>query len=183
MKAFFSKYRQYVGLAAALALVGVDQLTKWLAEIYLPRSDAVNLISINGREVLNFYYCTNNGSAFSMMQGKTGFLITVTAIIIATLVFGLLSKKVKRVRYVISFSLIIGGGLGNLIDRVFRNGNVIDFIDVRIIDFPIFNFADICAVIGGIMLCVFVAIDETREAKKKKQAKVAEGTDEENGND
>lgn len=83
-------------------------------------------------------------------------------------------KHVRRPWYILSFSLVIGGGVGNLIDRIFNDGNVVDFIDVRIINFAIFNFADICAVCGGILLCVLVIIDEVQEVKAKKAAK-AEG--------
>jgi signal peptidase II len=55
-----------------------------------------------------------------------------------------------------SLILIISGGFGNLIDRVFRDGKVIDYIDARFIDFPVFNFADICVVIGAILLAVYI---------------------------
>lgn len=72
-------------------------------------------------------------------------------------------------------ALIVGGGTGNLIDRLFNNGSVVDFIDVRIINFPIFNFADICAVVGGVLLCLAVVIDEIRESRAKKGAEVPAG--------
>ena len=59
----------------------------------------------------------------------------------------------------------LAGGLGNLIDRLLR-GEVVDFIDVRIINFAVFNVADICAVLGAIGLLLFVVIDEIKEQKK-----------------
>lgn len=61
---------------------------------------------------------------------------------------------------------------------MFNGGAVIDFIDVRIINFAIFNFADICAVVGGILLCLFVVIDEVKESRQKKQGKSAESAPE-----
>ncbi len=175
MKAFLSKYRQYAGLLLAAALVGIDQWTKWLVSTNMQlNGPPVNLLKIGGKEVLNLYYCTNNGTAFSMLEGKTTFLIVITSAVILVLIAGLLLKKIKRPEFVVSVSLIIGGGVGNLIDRLFRNGSVIDFIDVRIINFAIFNFADICAVVGGILMCLFVIIDEVKESKEKKARKAGE---------
>ena len=83
-------------------------------------------------------------------------------------------------------SLIIGGGIGNLLDRLFNGGAVVDFIDVRIINFAIFNFADICAVVGGILLCLFVIIDEGKENRQKKLSKSGDSAPEKpnaDGND
>lgn len=171
MRAFLSKYRQFAALLLAAALVGIDQLTKWLVASNMEMYKALNLIKIGDTEVLNLYYCTNNGSAFSMMEGKTAFLIVVTSVVILVLIAGLLLKKIHRAPYVVSVALIIGGGIGNLLDRIFNSGSVVDFIDVRIINFPIFNFADICAVVGGILLCLFVIIDEIKESKAKKAQK------------
>lgn len=173
MKAFLSKYRQYAALVLALVLVGIDQLTKWLISTNMELNSTVHLIQVGDTEVLNFYYCLNSGSAFSMMEGKTVFLIAITSLVIVALIVGLLTKRIKRAPYVAAVSLIIGGGIGNLIDRVFNGGAVIDFIDVRIINFAIFNFADICAVVGGILLCLFVVIDEIKESRQKKLGKSA----------
>lgn len=179
MKAFLSKYRQYAGLLLAAVLVGIDQWTKWLVSTNMQLNGSpINLLEIGGKEVLNLYYCTNNGTAFSMLEGKTTFLIVITSAVILVLIAGLLLKKINRPEFVVSVSLIIGGGVGNLIDRLFRNGSVIDFIDVRIINFAIFNFADICAVVGGILMCLFVIIDEVKESKEKKARKAAEAENE-----
>lgn len=175
MKAFLSKYRQYAALVLSLLLVVIDQLTKWLISTNMELNSVVNLIKIGDTEVLNLYYCLNIGSAFSMMEGKTIFLIAITSVVIAALITGLLTKKIRRPSFVIAVSLIIGGGIGNLIDRIFNEGAVVDFIDVRIINFAIFNFADICAVVGGILLCLFVIIDEVRENRQKKLGKNADG--------
>lgn len=183
--AFLGKYRQYAALLLAAVLVGIDQFTKWLISSNLEMYNAVNLIKFGDTEVLNLYYCTNDGSAFSMMEGKTAFLIIVTSVVIAALILALLLKKIRRPQYVISVALIIGGGAGNLVDRLFNSGSVVDFIDFRIINFPIFNFADICAVVGGILMCLFVIIDEIKESRAKK-AQERSGADKEagkNGND
>ena len=186
MKAFLSKYRQYAALVLAALLVGIDQLTKQLVVSNMQMYDVINLIKVGDVEILNLFYCTNNGSAFSMMEGKTFFLIGITSLVIVALIVGLVLKRVRRVPYVMAFALIIGGGIGNLADRLFNNGLVVDFIDVRVINFPIFNFADICAVVGGILLCLTVVIDEIRENRAKKARRSQSGQDAEpksDGND
>ena len=82
----------------------------------------------------------------------------------------------------LAVSLIIAGGIGNLIDRVFNNGQVVDFIDFRIINFPVFNFADICAVCGAIILMIVVVVDEIREKKHKKTVDNAENNSDDTNN-
>lgn len=173
---------QYLGLALAAVLVGIDQLTKWLVVSNMNLQDSIHLIMFGDTEVLNISYYLNSGAAFSKFEGKTTMLIIVTSVVIVALVAMLIIKKVKRTPYIIAISLIIGGGVGNLIDRIFNDGLVVDFIDFRIINFAIFNFADICAVCGAGMLFVMVVIDEIRESRKKRLEGSAEKANE-NGND
>lgn len=161
----------YIWLLISAVLVGIDRLTKWLVVINMEPSDTIRLIKIGDKEVLNLYYTLNNGAAFSRLSGKTMFLIIITSLVILWLLFLMVAKKVHRPVYLASISLILGGGIGNLIDRIFNNGLVVDFIDVRIINFPIFNFADICAVCGAGLLLVTVVFDEIREHKRKRAEK------------
>ncbi len=163
-----------LGLLGAAVLVGIDQLTKWLVVSNMQLHESIQLIKIGELEVLNFSYYLNDGSAFSMFGGKTEMLICVTSLMMGAMLCAMVLKKVKTLPYIISFSLIIAGGVGNLIDRLFNDGLVVDFIDVRMINFAIFNFADICAVCGGILLCVLVIIDEAAE---KRAAKLAANDD------
>lgn len=170
-------------LLLSAGLVGIDRLTKWLIVSNMELSDTIHLIKIGDKEVLNFYYCLNSGAAFSKLSGKTVFLIVITSAVILWLIFLIVTKKVHRTVYLVSISLILGGGVGNLIDRIFNDGKVIDFIDVRIINFPIFNFADICAVCGAGLLMLTVIIDEVKEHKRKKAARISEENEEENSLD
>ena len=175
-----------LGLLGAAVLVGIDQLTKWLVVSNMQLHESIQLIKIGELEVLNFSYYLNDGSAFSMFGGKTEMLICVTSLMMGAMLCAMVLKKVKTLPYIISFSLVIAGGVGNLIDRLFNDGLVVDFIDVRMINFAIFNFADICAVCGGILLCVLVIIDEAAEKRAAKQATANEDTAEEvkqDGND
>jgi len=166
---------QYVWLLFAAAMVGIDRLTKWLITSNMGLNDTIHLIKIGDTEVLNFYYCLNSGAAFSKLSGQTILLVVLTSIVIVGLLVLMIAKKVKRPIHMAAVSLIIGGGIGNLIDRIFNNGLVIDFIDVRIINFAIFNFADICAVCGAGMLMIVVIVDEIREKKRKKLASAQNG--------
>lgn len=157
----------YISLAVAVVLVGIDQFTKWLVATYIKPQHSVNLISVNGREWLNLTYQENTGAAFSILRDKQLFLIILTSIIILGVIILILTKRIKKKAYIWSFSLIVAGGIGNLIDRIVHN-YVIDFIDLRIIKFAVFNFADICAVVGTGLLIVFYIMEEIRNYKKKK---------------
>lgn len=166
----------YIALAAALVLVGIDQLTKWLAVNFIKPEGTINLISFGDKEWINLTYQQNTGAAFSILRDKQSFLIILTSIVILGVIILMLTKRIKKPVYIWSFSLILAGGTGNLIDRIV-NGYVVDFIDVRIIKFAVFNFADICAVVGTIMLLLFCLIDEIKSSKKKKKSSASEETD------
>lgn len=157
----------YISLAAAAVLVGIDQLTKWLVVTYIKPQQSVNLISIGGKEWLNLTYQENTGAAFSILRDKQLFLIILTSIIILGVIILILTKRVKKTSYIWSFSLIVAGGVGNLIDRIAHN-YVIDFIDFRIVKFAVFNFADICAVVGTALLIIFYIADEVKSSRQKK---------------
>ena len=169
---------QYIWLLFAAAMVGIDRLTKWLVVSNMELENTIHIIKVGDTEVLNIYYCLNNGAAFSKLSGQTVPLIVITSIVILGLLFLMVTKRVKRPVYMAAVSLIIGGGIGNLIDRIFNDGLVIDFIDFRLINLAIFNFADICAVCGAGLLMVMVIVDEVQDKKKKKQAsETVEGND------
>ena len=175
MKELFIKRKlQIIWLLIAAVLVGLDRLTKWLVASKMKLLDTINVIKFGDTEVLNIYYCLNDGAAFSKLSGQTTLLIVFTSLVIAALLFIMLTGKVKRHSYVAALGLVIGGGIGNLIDRIFNNGRVVDFIDFRIINFPVFNFADICAVCGAGLVMLTLIVDEIRELRKK-SSKPSEG--------
>lgn len=177
---------QYIWLLIAVLLVGVDRLTKFIVSSNMELQESIHIIKIGDVEVLNIYYCLNSGAAFSKFQGHKNLLIAISSAVILVLLFAMIFKKVKRPVYVAAFGLIISGGVGNLIDRIFNDGLVVDFIDFRLINFPIFNFADICAVCGAILFFIAVLNDEMKTRRKKKAEKenaaVSEGG-EENGDE
>ena len=157
-----------LGLLLSVVLVLIDQFTKKLVVANLTLHEPMHLIKIGEQQVLNLTYYLNDGAAFSMFGGKTAMLICVTSLMMGAMVCAMVLKHVRTKPYILAFSLVIGGGVGNLIDRIFNDGRVVDFIDVRIINFAIFNFADICAVLGGFAFAIMMVVTESREEKRKK---------------
>ena len=107
----------------------------------------------------NFFYITyvkNTGVAWSILSGKINLIIVITLIIIAILIIYIFNKKSYSVLEIISYSMILSGSIGNLIDRIIY-GYVIDYLDFNILgyNYPIFNFADMCIVIGIILILIF----------------------------
>ena len=107
----------------------------------------------------NFFYITyvkNTGVAWSILSGKINLIIVITLIIIAILIIYIFNKKSYSVLEIISYSMILSGSIGNLIDRIIY-GYVIDYLDFNILgyNYPIFNFADMCIVIGIILILTF----------------------------
>jgi signal peptidase II len=147
---------------AAAALVGVDQLTKQLAVAYL-KGQPNRLWP----EVFELEYCENRGAAFSFFEGHVWLLALVSVIILTAVVIAVIRIKLPKIRWVrIAATLIVAGGLGNFIDRIFR-GFVVDFISVKLIDFPIFNFADCCVCIGAFVLIFYVIFIYREPANEK----------------
>ncbi len=156
------KKKQLFGmdLVIALLLTALDQLTKYLAVIHLKDQPAIPLI----KGVLELQYLENRGAAFGILQNQKVILLIVSVLFIGVILF-FLNKVPDTSRYTILHVLaaaVIAGGVGNMIDR-FRQGYVVDFIYFALIDFPIFNVADIYVVTATILvfvLLLFVYKDE-----------------------
>lgn len=131
--------------------LAIDQLSKF----YIANNFAVGQTVPFINRVFHITYHLNTGAAFSLFRGATVFLTIATALIIIGLLAYVYIKRPQNILELASFTLIISGALGNLIDRIFR-GAVVDFLDFRLINFPVFNVADCFVVIGGILLFVYV---------------------------
>lgn len=136
-----------------LALILLDQGIKLWALRNLRGKDPIVLI--NG--VLEFRYLENRGAAFGIFQNRQWFFILVTLIVLAGLFFlsGRIPRDRKYLPLKICLYLIAAGAVGNLIDRVFRS-YVVDFIYFKLIDFPIFNVADIYVTVSAILLVLLM---------------------------
>lgn len=138
-------------LILSALLVAVDFATKHLAELYLKNNPVVLW-----EGVFELRYRENSGIAFSLLENQRWLFIPMTVIVVAVVAVMLFrSEWRKSAVFSLSCSLIIAGGIGNLIDRL-SLGYVVDFLYFRIIDFPIFNFADCCVTVGAILLFVFI---------------------------
>ncbi len=102
--------------------------------------------------VLHLTYLQNTGAAYSMLQGMRWPLVAVSCLCSAGIIFYLLVSKTKGWSKV-GMALVLGGAVGNLIDRI-RLGFVVDMFEVEFIRYPVFNLADSCIVVGGILFCV-----------------------------
>ena len=150
--------------------VAVDQLTKRLVVAFLAERGSVDVIP----GVLRFTYVENDGAAFGMLsEHRWVFMVISTVAIVAMLIY-LWTFRPTSLWACWGISLIIGGGIGNMIDRIYLD-YVIDFIDFCA--FPnlwawVFNVADACVCVGAGILCVWCVtslISETKAANKKKE--------------
>ena len=143
-----------LSLAGAAILVVIDQLIKhWATAALLP---------VGSMDVLPGY-CLNDGMAFSMLAGKQGLLIGMTSVMLLAVLIMLFVRKMPLTERA-AWTLVLGGGVGNLIDRVL-NGVVVDYINVLFMRFAIFNFADICVCVGVGLLMLAVLLDSFKKDK------------------
>jgi signal peptidase II len=146
-------------------IIAVDQLTKWLALSLLPYGRPVTAVG----EVARFVLVTNRAIAFSIGRslGEPGrilialvFPIAVMGVVTYYLLFG--KELTSTQRWLLA--AILGGGLGNLVDRIFRSGAVVDFVQLKVyglfgLDYwPVFNAADATVVVGGLLLLIMYII-------------------------
>lgn len=153
-------------LAVSALLVVIDQLLKVWALQALSGSPSIMVIP----GLLQFTYVENRGAAFGIFQGRVGLLSLFTLAVIIAAIVMLVRGKLRHPLLMWSVGLIIAGGIGNLIDRVFRSF-VVDYIDISpLFNFPVFNFADCCVVVGTVMLAIYMLLIDRREKTGKAQA-------------
>jgi signal peptidase II len=141
-----TKRNQYLVLSiVAAVVVAIDQLTKTIAlENFKDAPEDV----IDG--VLTFRITYNSGGAFGLLQGLPGLFLVATIVAAVVILFWV--RHLDRPHWMVPLGMVLGGGLGNLIDRVIRStdGRVVDFIDFQV--WPVFNIADACIVTGVLWL-------------------------------
>lgn len=128
------------------SILGVDQLVKALVYRDLRPIGSFELWP----GVFRLTYCENTGAAFSILSGQTWFFIVLTLVLCTLLTVLLFKGKVRSALGRVCLVCVIGGGVGNLIDRVFR-GFVVDMFDFYLIDFAVFNVADVYVCCGSIL--------------------------------
>ncbi|WP_290773120.1 signal peptidase II [Anaerofustis sp.] len=136
-----------------LLSVVLDQISKAVVINNLKPIGSIPLIE----NVFHFTYCENTGAAFSIFSKNT-VMLTVVSFLFIVLVAYFLFKNIKRKDrkvFLLGLSFVLGGAIGNFIDRVLH-GFVTDFFDFRLINFAIFNVADVFITIGGILFCMHI---------------------------
>ena len=137
----------------AAAVLALDQLLKYLVVSRLAGRPPVDLIG----SFVQLRYTTNSGGAFSLLTGAPLFFGVMAIVIVGGIVYA--SRRTRPLGMLVVLGLILGGALGNLTDRLFRGdgllrGEVVDFVKVGI--WPVFNLADSCVVVGGILLALLL---------------------------
>ena len=158
----------FVWLAIIAVSVFLDQITKYLTIFYLKPIDTLPII----QDVLHLTYVENTGAAFGMMKdSRWVFMLLSTVAIVGILVYMFWKRPTDKLLCV-SLSFIVGGGIGNMIDRTLL-GYVVDLIDFRLINFAVFNVADSFVCVGAGMMMLYLILDTIRESKAER-AKAAE---------
>ncbi|QFK73226.1 lipoprotein signal peptidase [Pradoshia sp. D12] len=147
----------------ALLIIMIDQFTKWLVVKYMTLGESIPIID-------NFLYITshrNRGAAWGILQGQMWFFYIVTTVVIIGIVFYIRKFSTDKLTG-ISLGLILGGAIGNFIDRIFRN-EVVDFVHTYIFSysFPVFNVADSALCIGVGLLVIAMFMEEKRAKELK----------------
>lgn len=162
-------------------IVFFDQLTKLIAINHLSEIESTVFI----KNVLHWRLAYNKGAAWSMCSGHTDILAIIS--LIASFVIFYFMKDFnlkKKPLYSIAIVFILGGTIGNMIDRFFRMEGVVDFIELGFMDFPIFNLADSFLVVGTILLMISILFMDSLHLKKEKkvenQNEIAEQVGEKN---
>ncbi len=149
-------------LVIVLLVVG-DQLVKFLVKNNIPLGTDVSFIP----HVLGLTHIHNEGAAFSMLMGARWFFVVLTVAFVVAAMWLLLKKKFTHPMARWSIVLVVGGAVGNLIDRALY-GYVVDMFKTLFMNFAIFNVADIFVVVGGIAFCVYFAFLHDKYVAKQK---------------
>lgn len=153
-----------LALAAVALVVCLDQYTKYYVSINYASLESHTLIP----RIIDITYVRNTGAAWGMLKDHTWFLISVTAVVMLICLALILKYGAKNKLLFWSMILVLSGGIGNMIDRVFRGGSVIDFLQFGFWkDFPVFNLADCAIVLGACMLVLYFLLDVFKELRMR----------------
>lgn len=153
-----------------VAGIGIDQLTKWLATKFLQPSeswmhaDVVPIIRFGDTNVFSFTYVRNPGAAWGMFKDAQWVFISISTIAIIAMTAYLFLGHANSKLEAIGISMLISGGIGNMIDRLFLK-YVVDFLYFELIDFPVFNGADSFVCVGAGILILALILEIVKESK------------------
>lgn len=152
--------RRIIYYLIVVMIAGLDQMVKWIIINQVDLFEKIPVIP----GIFDITHIRNDGAAYSMFSSMPILLIAMPSIVmIAGLVYLALAKRENQALLMVAIAMVIGGGLGNLIDRI-KNGYVVDYLDIQII--PIFNLADICICVGcGLLFIYLIFIDGKHHGK------------------
>lgn len=154
-------------IVGSLLLFAVDQISKLLVCKFVQPALTIPL----WKQVFHLTYLENRGAAFGILQNKFIFFYIITVLVLLAVLLYVIKKRPQSRVLNISLALLSGGALGNFVDRLFR-GYVVDFLDFRLINFPVFNLADCFVVCGAFLLAAYIIFVEGKgkEADDEKKA-------------
>lgn len=154
----------FIALAIGAVLAVADQILKILVSNNLKPVGTVNVFG----DFFKLTYVENRGVAFGMFKDMPWVFIAITTVLLAAIIFYMFKKRPESKFFYITAALIIGGGLGNLIDRIIY-GYVIDYLSLSFFP-PVCNFADYCITVGVILFAVYLLfLSDTFDSKKEKK--------------
>jgi signal peptidase II len=148
----------------AAVVVALDQLTKWLVVRNLGEGRPVRLVG----SFVQLRYTTNSGGAFSLLTGAPLFFAVTAMVIAGGIVYA--ARRAEGRPLLFALGLLLGGALGNLLDRLLRgevpfHGEVVDFVKVG--PWPVFNLADSCITVAGLLLAFLLSRPEQAPAERE----------------
>lgn len=152
-------------LPISLLFVVIDQVVKIIVINKMALQQSITIIN----NFFNITYVRNTGAAWSILSGNVLLLIMISVLALVTIYYYLIKDKDLNKIDIVSYSMLIGGIIGNLIDRIVH-GYVIDYLDFKIFNynFPIFNIADTLIVISIIIIGINLIVGEYREQNRNK---------------
>jgi signal peptidase II len=149
----------------AAVVILLDQLTKWLVVKNMELYERISIVD----PYIGLLSHRNKGAAWGMLEGQMWLFYIVTIIVVAGIIYFFHKEEKGHPVFAISLMLLLGGAIGNFIDRLWRK-EVVDFVDVLIpvinYDFPIFNVADAALTVGVILIIIHMILDEKKNKKK-----------------
>ncbi len=142
----------------ALIVIVIDQLVKWLVVTNISLGETI--FHTNG--ILSLTHIRNTGAAWSILEGQLWFFFVITVITVGIILY-FLKKNLHESKWLtIGLSLVLGGALGNFIDRM-RLGYVVDMFQIDFVNFPIFNIADTALTIGVFCIMIYLFIEDRKQ--------------------
>lgn len=152
----------YIALAIGVVLAAIDQIIKYFIVTDLKPVGSVSVLG----DIFRLTYVENRGVAFGMFAGMQWVFIALTSLLLAAIIYYMFKKRPSGKFFYITVALIIGGGVGNLIDRVFLN-YVVDYLSLSFFP-PVCNFADYCITVGVVLLAVYLLFMADKDTKERR---------------